>query len=145
MNHVCGVDWPALSGMNDVQLVNEGAVAEQFIGQHLAYANQGAEPPRLVYWLREGRQSNAEVDYVVSRGPEVFPVEVKSGRSGTLRSLHQFAACGKANRALRFDANQPSRQEVAYRVQTGGEQQEASFELLSLPLYAVGEMVRMLG
>ena len=145
MNHVCGVDWPALSGMNDVQLVNEGAVAEQFIGQHLAYANQGAEPPRLVYWLREGRQSNAEVDYVVSRGPEVFPVEVKSGRSGTLRSLHQFAASGKANRALRFDTNQPSRQEVAYRVQTGGEQQEASFELLSLPLYAVGEMDRMLG
>jgi hypothetical protein len=135
MNHVCGMDWLALSRMDDTRLVNEGAVAEQFVGQHLAYADSGMEPPRLAYWLREGRAANAEVDYVVARGPEIFPVEVKAGRSGTLRSIHQFVANKKTRVAVRFDLNPPNRQEVAAA---------ATFDLISLPLYAVGELGRLL-
>lgn len=59
MNHVSGVNWLDLNRIDDVKLVNEGAVAEQFIGQHLAYSSQGINPPQLVYWLREGRKANA--------------------------------------------------------------------------------------
>ncbi|MBW2738054.1 MAG: ATP-binding protein [Deltaproteobacteria bacterium] len=144
MNHVCGLDWPTLRRMNDVQLINEGAVAEQFIGQHLVYTSQGADPPRPVYWLREGRKANAEVDYVISCGSNIFPVEVKAGRSGTLRSLHQFVACGKSRKAVRFDINQPSRQQVTNQVPTANKHQKTFFELLSLPLYGVGELERLL-
>ncbi len=144
MNFMGGVDWPTIRNLDDRQLINEGAIAEQFIGQHLAYLNQGLEPPRLVYWLREGRKSNAEVDYVISRGSDIFPIEVKAGRSGSLRSLHQFAALGKSIKAIRFDTNQPSRQSVVSQVQIAGENQTISFELLSLPLYAVGELNRLL-
>ncbi len=145
MNHLCGVNWPVLSRMDDVQLVNEGAVAEQFIGQHLAYADQGKTAPQLVYWLREGRKANAEVDYVVSVGPDIYPVEVKAGRSGTLRSLQQFAASGKALQAVRFDTNPPSRQQVTHQVPVAGKSRKVTFDLLSLPLYAVGEIERLLG
>ncbi|MEA3348873.1 MAG: hypothetical protein U9Q39_07450, partial [Pseudomonadota bacterium] len=99
---------------------------------------------RLVYWLREGRKSNAEVDYVISSGLDVYPIEVKAGRSGSLRSLHQFAALGKSIKAIRFDTNQPSRQRVISQVTIAGEKQTISFELLSLPLYAVGELNRLL-
>jgi predicted AAA+ superfamily ATPase len=144
MNHVCGIDWRTLSRMTDIQLVNEGAVAEQFVGQHLAYASRGIDAPKPVYWLREGRSTNAEVDYVVSYGPEIYPVEVKAGRSGTLRSLHQFIACGKSKKAIRFDTNPPSRQEVECHVPTGGKPGQTVFELLSLPLYAVDELGRLL-
>ena len=144
MNHLCGVDWMTLSRMVDVQLVNEGAVAEQVVGQHLAYPGQGTHPPQVVYWLREGRKANAEVDYVVASGPDIFPVEVKAGRSGTLRSLHQFVATGKAAAAVRFDTNPPSRQRVVHQVPVAGKQQEISVALLSLPLYAVGELSRLL-
>ena len=46
----------------------------------------------LTYWLREGRANNAEVDYVAEFAGRIVPIEVKAGRTGTLRSLHQFAA-----------------------------------------------------
>ena len=144
MNHVCGMDWLALSRMDDTRLVNEGAVAEQFVGQHLAYAASGTESPRLAYWLREGRAANAEVDYVVARGPEIFPVEVKAGRSGTLRSLQQFAAHKRAHAAVRFDLNPPSRQRVVSRLQPVHGLSPVAFDLISLPLYAVGELGRIL-
>lgn len=144
MNHVSGVNWLSLSRTDDLKLVNEGAVAEQFIGQHLAYAGQGLTPPQLVYWLREGRQANAEVDFVVSSGPDIFPVEVKAGRAGTLRSLQQFAATGKSSTAVRFDTNPPGRQQVAHQVPVAGESRMVRFTLLSLPLYAVGELERLL-
>jgi uncharacterized protein len=144
MNHVCGLRWPALARRSEVQLVNEGASAEQFVGQHLAYSDGGLEPPRLVYWLREGRKNNAEVDFVISSGTEIVPIEVKSGATGTLRSLHQLIATGKAERAVRFDTNPPTRQQVEQRVPVGGEPREVGFELLSLPLYGVGEIKRLL-
>ena len=120
MNHVTGVRWSDLNRLDDVKLVNEGAVAEQFIGQHLAYLSQGIHPPEPVYWLREGRNTNAEVDYVVSSGPNIFPVEIKAGRSGSLRSLQQFAASGKSLTAVRFDTNPPSRQKVTHQVPVAG-------------------------
>ena len=140
MNHLSGVNWLDLNRMDDVKLVNEGAVAEQFIGQHLAYADQGGNPPQLVYWLREGRKANAEVDYVISLGSDIFPVEVKSGRSGTLRSLQQFAAAGKSSVAVRFDTNPPSRQQVTHQVPVADKHLKVTFDLLSLPLYAVDEI-----
>jgi predicted AAA+ superfamily ATPase len=144
MNHLCGMDWRTLSRMNDVQLVNEGAVAEQYVGQHLAFSSRGIDAPNPVYWLREGKSTNAEVDYVVSQGPKIFPIEVKAGRSGTLRSLHQFIACGKSKKALRFDTNPPSRHKVECHVPSGSKTRQTVFELLSLPLYAIDELGRLL-
>ena len=40
--------------------------------------------------MREKRNAQAELDYVVSKGAEVIPLEVKSGKTGTLKSLQQF-------------------------------------------------------
>jgi hypothetical protein len=37
MHRICGLDWLAISNLDDRQLINEGAVAEQFIGQHLSF------------------------------------------------------------------------------------------------------------
>ena len=33
MNRLCGLDWLALKDLDDRRLVNEGALAEQFVGQ----------------------------------------------------------------------------------------------------------------
>lgn len=144
MNHVCGVNWTTLSSKNDAQLINEGTVAEQYIGQHLAYLSQGVEPPGLVYWLREGRKINAEVDYVISSGTSIFPVEIKAGQSGTLRSLHQFIALGKSETAIRFDLNQPSRQQINHQAPIADQYKTINYQLLSLPIYGVGELGRLI-
>lgn len=61
-----------------------GKLAEQFIAQELVAWHTS----ELFYWSRDARGSNAEIDYLVVRKGEVYPVEVKSGRGGGLRSLH---------------------------------------------------------
>lgn len=82
VNHICGCDWRTMAAFDDRQLVNEGGIAEQFIGQHLIDISGGLDQPLLHYWLRERKSSNAEVDYVIGSGGLVLPVEVKSGTSG---------------------------------------------------------------
>ena len=45
---------------------------------------------KLIFWTREKRQSDAELDYLINHKGNIIPVEVKSGSVGKLRSLHQF-------------------------------------------------------
>ena len=142
MNRLCGLDWLALKDLDDRQLVNEGALAEQFVGQHLLYLQEGWETPRLNYWLREGKSANAEVDYAIARGAWIVPVEVKAGTSGTLRSLHQFALAKGTGLAVRFDLNPPTLQSIRHQV--SGTRQSVEMTLLSLPLYLVGQLGRLL-
>ena len=44
MNHICGNDWTYLSSFPDHERVNEGAITEQFIGQHLIASQATAAP-----------------------------------------------------------------------------------------------------
>ncbi|MFC1586578.1 hypothetical protein ACFL5V_13605, partial [Fibrobacterota bacterium] len=44
----------------------------------------------LYYWHREGRGSSAEVDYLLSKGKDVHPLEVKSGNYRRNRSMQVF-------------------------------------------------------
>ncbi|KPA17615.1 ATPase AAA [Candidatus Magnetomorum sp. HK-1] len=142
VNHICGNDWISIQSLMDKQLVNEGPLAEQFIGQHLILKNNTR--PGLCYWLREKKISNAELDYVVSQGNLTVPVEVKAGKSGSLKSLHQFIAEKKMSFAVRFDLNPPSLQKIQHTTVTKTGKQMVSFDLLSLPLYMVEEMPRLL-
>jgi len=61
-----------------------GKLAEQFVAQEIL-AKTNSE---LYYWSREERSSNAEVDYLVVRKGSIYPVEVKSGAGGSMKSLH---------------------------------------------------------
>ena len=64
----------------------KGKLAEQFVAQEML-AWHGSE---LFYWSRDARGSTAEVDYLTALKGTIYPVEVKSGAGGTLRSLHLF-------------------------------------------------------
>ncbi len=135
VNHICGNDWITLQSFIDRDLVNEGSLAEQFIGQHLTILKN--EAPQLCYWLRQGKSNNAEVDYVISQGNLILPIEVKAGKSGSLKSLHQFVFQKKVNLAVRFDLNPPGVQTVQHTVATADGNRTITFKLLSLPLYLV--------
>lgn len=133
MNRACGVDWTMLERLDDIRFVNEGAMAEQFVGQHLLFLHDGAERPEVAYWLREGAKGNAEVDFVVSVGVDIFPVEVKAGKGGSLRSLWELIRAKGFPKAIRYDCNPPSRQ----RISIDRNDAKMEFELISMPLYAV--------
>jgi predicted AAA+ superfamily ATPase len=122
-------------------LVNSGTVAEQFAGQHLLYSGESYDEPKLYYWNREQRSSSSEVDYLLAHGPQVVPVEIKAGKVGSLKSLHVFAAEKGSARAVRFNTDTPSRCMVSSAVAS---MQSEPFELISLPLYLVGETNRLL-
>ncbi len=132
--YLTGLDWIALNALDGDGLVNEGKLAEQFAGQHLL---EPLEPPALTYWLREGKTANAETDYVTSSGNWVVPVEVKAGKSGTLKSLHQFAVRKKSPLCVRFDLSLPEIRPITHSVRIDADTVPASFTLLSLPLYLV--------
>ena len=159
MNAVLGLGWGAIEQRDDVRLVNEGAVAEQFVGQHLAALLAESPNRELNYWLREGRSANAEVDFVAAFDGRVLPIEVKAGSAGRLKSLHQFvaeklaaeqsvseqfASKGETQVAVRFDAAPPSLQTIRTRVQTGGGAVDVAYRLLSLPMYLVERLPAVL-
>ena len=133
MNHANGLGEAELAALSDAELVNKGAVAEQFVGQHLLFRRGEGVMPSLHYWLREGASGNAEVDYVIEDGASVLPVEVKSGKSGSLRALRQMMKDKGLRRAVRFDASPASVQDVTM---DGG----AHYELETLPLYAAAAL-----
>jgi uncharacterized protein len=135
MNALCGLGWRQIGNLQSAQLVNEGSVAEQFVGQHL----QGD----LTYWLREGRANNAELDYVVAMDGRIVPIEVKAGASGHLKSLMQFVAEKQGDFAVRFDASPPSQQTVEATIRKDHGIEAVRFRLQSLPLYLVEALPRV--
>ncbi len=142
MNHICGNDWAFLQSFTDHKLVNEGSIAEQFIGQHLLPLQNPS--PSLNYWVRQAKTSNAEVDYVISHGPLILPVEVKSGKSGSLKSLQQFVTRKKISLAVRFDLNPPGVQDISHQISTSTGIETAKYKLISLPLYLVEALPKVL-
>jgi uncharacterized protein len=44
----------------------------------------------LYYWIRDKRGSSAETDYLIEKDGKIIPIEVKSGKSGKLKSLHML-------------------------------------------------------
>lgn len=137
MNAICGLNWRTISQLDDTKLINEGAIAEQFIGQHLQHLLADSPNRELTYWLREGRTANAELDYVIALEGQIIPIEVKAGASGSMKSLHQFMAEKQVPFAVRFDASLPSINTINATVTSNQQQQAITYPLISLPIYLV--------
>jgi predicted AAA+ superfamily ATPase len=74
--------------LKDMILLNRGAMAEQFVGQELLAYQPYYEEAKLYFWCREKKSSMAEVDFLITVGSNIVPVEVKAGATGQLKSLH---------------------------------------------------------
>ncbi len=71
-------------------IVNLGAITESFVGQELLAYSPASQKKDLYYWIREKQGSKAEIDYIHSDKGNIIPIEVKSGTTGTLKSMHIF-------------------------------------------------------
>ena len=101
MQQVLGVSTEIYSEKNLLNIYR-GAMAEQFVGQQLSTFHSWFEERELYYWQRQKPNSQAEVDYLWQSGSRVIPVEVKSGKIGTLKSLHLFLAENESPFGVRF-------------------------------------------
>lgn len=128
-----GLSYLDVHDVAELNVVNGGVMAEQFIGQHLLFMRPCFEPPHVYYWAREKKSSHAEVDYVITYRQAVIPVEVKAGKTGTLRSMHVFM-CEKAlDVGVKFSSQFPS----SFTDPEGR-------TILSIPLYMVTQLERLL-
>ncbi|MBT3194748.1 MAG: ATP-binding protein [Verrucomicrobia bacterium] len=82
MQRLCRIPIDEEIKQNNLLAIYRGKLAEQFVAQEMLATDE------LFYWSREKHGSNAEVDYLSVRNGTIYPVEVKSGSSGSLRSLH---------------------------------------------------------
>jgi hypothetical protein len=71
----------------------------------------------------------------------VLPIEIKAGKTGSLKSLHTFMALKKIKRAVRFNTDQPSIVMVNTTIPGIG---AAHYKLISLPLYMIGQLSRII-
>ncbi len=85
----------------DHNLVNKGALTEVFAGLELLKYGNCNERQELYYWLSLGKGTQAEVDYVISRGQQIVAIEVKAGTKGSMQSLYSFMKIKKSDFGIR--------------------------------------------
>lgn len=88
INHALGIQAQML-GMEDLSSSFKGAIIPHLITQELISLNTITNT-KPNFWVREKNQSSSEVDLVYPFNGKVIPIEIKSGMTGTLKSLHQF-------------------------------------------------------
>jgi hypothetical protein len=107
----------------------KGLVTEQFTGQQLFGLGKCFVEPELYYWQREVKGSAAEVDYLWQKDEYILPVEVKAGKTGTLKSLRVYLSEKNAPFGIRISLHPLS----------------FTDSVLSIPLYAIEALPGLVG
>ncbi len=90
-----------LLGIEDLSYSFKGAIIPHIITQELISISIERDT-KPNFWVRDKTQASAEVDLVFTYSNYVVPIEIKSGKSGTLKSLHQFIERVEHPYAVRF-------------------------------------------
>lgn len=131
VNYVAGMQEELLFTTDSDELWN-GDIAEHIVAQELLGATTTFGEKRL-FWVRDARNSQAEVDFVIRYKSHLLPIEVKTGANSKLRSLHLFMDESKENIALRL-WNGPMTSDVITR------SDGRPFTLYNIPLYYAGHL-----
>ena len=119
-------------GSADLNSMYQGHIAEHIVGQEFL-ANQPSLLEPLRFWVREKKGSVAELDYLYGVDGEMFPVEVKSGATGTLRSLHLYMENSECNMAIRLYSGPFEINNIKTSI-------GKKYKLLNLPYYLAGKL-----
>lgn len=97
-------------GLKDLSQSYKGAIVPHLVCQELIALNyKNKQKPN--FWVREKKQSSSEVDLVINCQNIIIPIEIKSGTTGTLKSLHEFINRATHHYAVRIYAGEFSIQE----------------------------------
>lgn len=127
LSAMCELPAAVLLEQNAVFARYKGALTEQYVQQELRA--HGHTP---YYWA--GTQGQAEIDFLISVGGRVLPIEAKAERHLQAKSLPRFCRRYKIGEAIRTsmlpdtltrDMNAPGGEPYTYR-------------LTDMPLYAIG-------
>jgi len=78
------LDYQNLYIKRELSVAFQGMLSEQFVAQQLIAQTE----QKTYYWARTESGASSEIDFVISNDAKILPIEVKSGKSGSLKSLH---------------------------------------------------------
>ncbi|MCF7859360.1 MAG: AAA family ATPase [Candidatus Cloacimonetes bacterium] len=123
-------------GIDDISSIYKGRIIEHIVGQELI-ALLAEFDRKLSFWVREKKQSQAEIDFLITYKGQIIPIETKSGSEGKLKSLRFFMEKSDSSIAVRFYAGNVHLQQIS--TETG-----KIFNLLNLPYYLVEKLFEYL-
>lgn len=126
INYMLGIQAQLL-GMKDLSNAFNGAMIPHLITQELISLNTITNT-KPHFWIREKKQSSSEVDLVYPYRDKVIPIEIKSGATGTLKSLHQFMDRTDHPYAIRMYAEE-------FKIENSTTTEGTPFLLMNLPYY----------
>ena len=109
--------------------VYQGRISEQLVAQEIVA--QAFRPPALRFWIRE--KGAAEIDFLYPFKEMVFPIEVKSGKIGKMKSLNLFMENSHHPYAIRVYSGKIRIDQVAL---SSGEK----YYLCSIPYYMLSRL-----
>ena len=136
VNYVAGMQEELLFTTDSDELWN-GDIAEHIVAQELLGATTSFGEKRM-FWVRDARNSQAEVDFLIRYKSHLLPIEVKTGSNSKLRSLHQFMDESRESMALRL-WNGPMTSDTIARADG------STFTLYNIPLYYAGQLSEFVG
>jgi hypothetical protein len=74
----------------------------------------------------------------------IWPIEVKAGKTGTLKSMQMYLYEKKLHKGIRFNMDLPTMGTYNSKVNAPGKNTGLSWKLMSLPLYMVSELKRII-
>lgn len=124
-------------GYDDLSFAYKGALLPHLIFQELTAQTSNGHS-KLHFWVREKTQASAEVDLVYPFRNQCIPVEIKSGPTGKLKSLHEFIERCPHALAVRMYAG-------PFGIETHKTpRQKKEFVLMNLPYYLAGQLPKYL-
>lgn len=126
VNHVRKVQGDLLH-LDDLSDAYKGALIPQVVYQEITSINN-LESYKPDFWVRDKTQSSAEVDLIVRHKDLLIPIEIKSGTTGSLKSLHQFINRCDHHFAVRIFGGQ-------FSIQDQKTPEGKAYKLMNLPYY----------
>jgi predicted AAA+ superfamily ATPase len=136
MNHFAGLQKEIIANP-ELDAVYQGKVVEHIVGQELL-ASKFNVLNELNFWVRDKKNAEAEVDFVIGYDGKMIPIEVKSGTAGRLRSLHSFMDMVTHDVAVRLYGG-------VLKVDRVTTLQGKEYRLLNMPYYLAGKIEEYLG
>ena len=127
VNYSLGIQGQLLK-MEELSAAFKGALIPHLVTQEII-SIQDLTDQKPNFWTREKNQSSAEVDLVYPYEGKLIPIEIKSGATGSLRSLHQFVDAVDHSYAIRIYAGKLDVEET--KTPAG-----KPYKLLNLPYYS---------
>jgi len=132
VNKFMGINPVEMLNISDLNNLYRGKIAEQVVGQHLLC--QWQQQVNIYYWAKPKTQGSAEVDFCFTHNGKLVGLEVKSGKSGKLKSLSEFSKVVNNSILVRIYAGELTVNNLPLTKK----------KFLSVPFYLVPKLLQLL-